>query len=134
MDAETESIAMNFEEPLPEHFEIDDYLPFDMPEFQIGQIIRHKRYRYRAIVVDFDMACRADDEWYLSNQTRPERQQPWYHLLVDSTHATTYAAQEYLMLEKDLTPVQHPLISQYFDSFEKKAVLYERNDEVWPGW
>lgn len=134
MEAQTESKIMSANEPLPEHFEIPDYLPFEMPRFTVGQIIRHKRYRYRAIVVDFDMSCRADDEWYYSNQTRPQREQPWYHLLVDGSHATTYAAQEYLIHEKDLTPVQHPLVSQYFESYPDKAKVYHRNDEVWPGW
>jgi len=125
---------MKFEEPLPEHYQIDDYLPFELPKFKIGQIIRHKRYRYRAIVVDFDIVCRADEEWYFSNQTRPQREQPWYHLLVDGSHATTYAAEEYLMTEKDFHPIEHPLASEYFDNITEKSPLYTRNDTVWPGW
>ncbi len=63
------------------------------PLYHPGQIVRHRRYGYRGVVVDSDLTCKADEAWYQSNQTQPDRNQPWYHVLVDGTSNTTYAAQ-----------------------------------------
>ena len=43
-------------------------------------------------VADFDMTCQADEMWYYRNQSQPPRNQPWYHVLVHGSGATTYAA------------------------------------------
>ena len=50
------------------------------PKFFPGQIVRHKRYGYRGVVVDFDTTCQADETWYQSDNTQPVRNQPWYHV------------------------------------------------------
>ena len=55
------------------------------PVFESGQLVRHRRYGYRGVVVDRDEFCQADDEWYSKNQTQPNRDQPWYHVLVDGS-------------------------------------------------
>ena len=57
--------------------------PTDTPNFEPGEVVQHIRYGYRGVIVDFDSACMAPDDWYQSNQTRPDRNQPWYHVLVD---------------------------------------------------
>lgn len=31
--------------------------------FHIGDIIRHKRYHYRGVVVDWDITCSLDEAW-----------------------------------------------------------------------
>ena len=59
----------------------------EQPVFEPGQLIRHRPYGYRGVVVDRDEFCQADDEWYLKNQTRD---QPWYHGLVDGSSTCTY--------------------------------------------
>ncbi len=50
--------------------------------FQPGDLVHHKRYGYRGVVVAVDPNCRADDAWYQANQTQPDRDQPWYHVFV----------------------------------------------------
>ena len=101
------------------------------PEFQIGQLVRHRRYGYRGVVVDLDLSCQADEAWYQSNRTQPDRDQPWYHVLVhDATHAT-YAAESNLEADPSGAPVVHPLIERFFERFE--AGSYVRNDEPWVG-
>lgn len=54
--------------------------------FEPGQLVRHRRYGYRGVVVDRDEFCEADDEWYSKNQTQPDRDQPWYHVLVEDVN------------------------------------------------
>ena len=100
------------------------------PLFQPGQLVRHRRYGYRGVVVDFDLTCQASDEWYQSNQTQPKRNQPWYHVLVDQSGATTYPAQSSLLPDKDAQPIAHPLVDFFFSSFADGR--YIRNSRPWP--
>ena len=100
------------------------------PKFLRGQIVRHKRYGYRGVIVDFDLECVADEQWYQSNQTQPNRSQPWYHVLVHGADGTTYAAQEHLQEEMSARPVEHFLIEQFFSGFIDGRHI--RNDQPWP--
>lgn len=97
-----------------------------------GQLVRHQRYGYRGVIVEYDLACRAPDTWYLKNLTQPLRQQPWYHVLVHESSTATYAAEISLYDDDDPQPIVHPLISVLFDDFDGKR--YIRNDHRWPGW
>ena len=99
--------------------------------FSPGQLVHHRRYGYRGAVVDVDGECKADDSWYQSNQTQPERQQPWYHVLVDGASHCTYVAQENLTPDEQGTPVDHPLVGYFFSGFEDGRHI--RNETAWPG-
>ncbi len=100
------------------------------PQFFPGQIVRHKRYGYRGVVVDFDATCQADEDWYQSNNTHPARNQPWYHVLVDGSNQTTYPAQTSLEAEINPEPITHPYLDLFFTDF--LGDRYERNDRPWP--
>lgn len=100
------------------------------PKFERGQLVRHRRYGYRGVVVGLDFECLADEQWYLSNKTQPDRSQPWYHVLVHDTDGTTYAAQESLEADTSGRPVAHPLVERFFDEFADGR--YIRNDRPWP--
>ena len=86
-------------------------------QYAVGQIIHHRRYDYRGVIVDMDDKCLADDGWYKSNQTKPDREQPWYHVLVDGGRET-YVAQENLELDADGNRVEHPLVDRFFPTFQ----------------
>lgn len=98
--------------------------------FAPGDLVRHRRYGYRAVVVAFDLECRASGSWYASNQTQPPRDQPWYHLLVHRHDHTTYAAQSNLEADASGEPIEHPLLQHFFDGFE--GGVYLRNERQWP--
>ena len=102
------------------------------PKFAPGQLVRHRRYGYRGVVAAVDLRCNADHQWYMSNLTQPDQNQPWYHVLVDATATTSYAAE--VNLEPDLSgdPVDHPLIHEYFDGLHSGC--YQRNNRPWHGW
>ena len=97
--------------------------------FAPGRLIRHRRYGYRGVVVSVDPECLADEAWYRSNRTQPDRNQPWYHVLVDGSAATTYAAASSLEPDGLLTPVRHPMVALYFDGFRNGA--HVRNHRPW---
>ena len=100
------------------------------PKFGPGQLVCHKRYGYRGVVVDYDLQCQADEEWYQSNRTQPGKRQAWYHVLVDATDQNTYAAEENLQPDPSGQPVQHPLVDRFFGEFVDSR--YTRNDQPWP--
>jgi len=98
--------------------------------FQSGQVIRHKRYGYRGVIVSSDAYCQATDSWYYGNQTQPDPQQPWYHVLMHGADQVTYVAQINLMQDDSNEKVDHPLLSYFFT--QTADGKYIRNDNEWP--
>ena len=103
--------------------------PRSAARFAPGDLVRHKRYGYRGVVVDSDPLCTAPDAWYQANQTQPARDQPWYHVLVHQSLSTTYAAQTSLEPEPEPAEIEHPLVAEFFESFQGDRYL--RNDRPW---
>ena len=101
------------------------------PVFEPGDLVRHRRYGYRGVVVDRDETCQADAAWYFKNQTQPDRHQPWYHVLVDGTATATYAAADNLVADQSERPIVHPAVTQFFSAFQEGR--YVRNNVPWPG-
>ena len=97
--------------------------------FDPGQLVCHRRYGYRGVVVDRDDCCQADENWYGKNQTQPDRKQAWYHVLVDGTSTCTYAAAENLVADMSGSPISHPLLTHFFTVFKDGS--YTRNDNPW---
>jgi len=87
--------------------------------FRPGDLVTHRLYGYRGVVADRDDSCRADEAWYLSNPTQPAREQPWFHVLVHGSDATTYVAQENLRLYRGGEQVANPLVRRYFAAFSQ---------------
>ncbi len=98
--------------------------------FAPGDLVRHRRYGYRGVVVASDASCQAEESWYASNQTQPRRDQPWYHVLVDGGPHTTYPAHSSLEADSSGEPIEHPLLDRFFTRFE--GGRYVRSDRPWP--
>lgn len=103
----------------------------DGQRYEVGTLVHHRRYGYRGVVVAVDDSCQADEAWYQNNQTRPSRDQPWHHVLVHRTPTVTYAAGQNLMVDTESDPIDHPLVAEFFSSFDGQN--YIRNDRPWPG-
>lgn len=83
--------------------------------YNVGQVIHHRLFDYRGVIIDVDPSFQHSDAWYsLMAKTRPDKNQPWYHVLVHDSDYVTYVAEQ--NLENDLSgkPVNHPEIKQYF--------------------
>ena len=104
----------------------EGFSPLKSPKFKPGQIVSHLKYSYRGLVVESDESCKADETWYQSNQTQPDREQPWYHLLVDGNQHVTYVAQSNLELDLSGEPIVHPMLNFSFMVLMKKTInIYE---------
>ena len=101
--------------------------------YNIGQIVGHQLYGYRGVIVDVDPYFKGTDEWYKSlAPNRPEKGQPWYHVLVhQSDGAMTYAAQTSLEADPSNLPIDHPLIDLFFEEFADGG--YIRNNRAFGG-
>ena len=83
-----------------------------------GDLIHHKRFGYRGVIVDVDPVFQLSDEWYEQMaRSRPPKDEPWYHVLVHEATHMTYVAQRNLEPDFVGNPVRHPLLADYFDTF-----------------
>lgn len=90
-----------------------------LAKFSIGQCIQHRLFDYRGVIVDVDPWFQGTDEWYEAvAKSRPPRDEPWYHVLVDNAGGETYVAERNLAEDASSEPVNHPLLGEYFDVFE----------------
>lgn len=86
--------------------------------FGIGQVIRHRRFDYRGVIVDVDPFFQSTDEWYETMaQSRPPKDRPWYHVLVHGAQHMTYVAERNLEEDDTGRPVSHPMLGEYFQEF-----------------
>ena len=52
-------------------------------QFSIGDLVYHKLFDYRGVVVDVDPRLMLSEEWYEAvARSRPPKDQPWYRVLV----------------------------------------------------
>jgi heat shock protein HspQ len=88
-------------------------------KFRIGDIIHHKRFDYLGAIFDVDPIFAGSDEWYEQMaRSRPPKDAPWYHVLVDHAAHTTYVAEQNLESADVTGPIRHELIDHYFGEFD----------------
>ncbi len=89
------------------------------PKFFIGQIVHHKGFDYRGVVVDVDATFQGTEAWYEQvARSRPPKEQPWYRVLVDGGEYETYVAERHLEVAPDNAPVSHPALSDLFKGYQ----------------
>ena len=95
--------------------------------FSPGQLVRHRMFGYRGVVLDVDATFQLDDAWYDQvARSRPPKDQPWYHVLVHEAEHTTYVAQRNLIPDVTGEPIRHPLVDHYFSGFDGKRYTADR--------
>lgn len=86
--------------------------------FFVGQIVRHVKFDYRGVIFDVDAAFQGTAEWYDQvARSRPPKDRPWYHVLVDGGEHITYVAERHLEADEDAHPISHPLVSELCGDF-----------------
>lgn len=89
-------------------------------KFFIGQLVKHKLFDYRGVVIDVDSGFMLTNDWYeLMAKSRPPKDSPWYRVLVHNSNHETYVAEQNLEDYKEAEPVNNPDIEAYFSSFEE---------------
>jgi len=93
-----------------------------------GQLVHHKKFDYRGVIVGVDPVFSGTAEWYDQvAKSMPPKEQPWYHVLVHGALHTTYVAERNLEVDLSEEPIEHPLVGQYFYGFENGQYQYLQN-------
>jgi len=86
--------------------------------FSIGDVVEHRLFGYRGVVVDVDPCFALSEEWYENvAQSRPPKDAPWYHVLVHDSDSPRYVAQQNLRADPSGLPVRNPDLGTFFDGF-----------------
>jgi heat shock protein HspQ len=75
-------------------------------QFAIGQVVKHRIYDFRGVIVDVD-------------DVRPRKDQPFYHLLAENetTAYEAYVSEQNLLIDETGEPVNHPQVAEVFGEF-----------------
>lgn len=96
-------------------------------EFAVGDLVHHRLFDYRGVVVDVDYQFQSTDEWYETvAKSRPPKNKPWYHVLVHESDQTTYVAEQNLGPEQSRDPIKHPILGHFFSDFIDGRYVSER--------
>ncbi|HEX9933113.1 MAG TPA: heat shock protein HspQ [Allosphingosinicella sp.] len=95
--------------------------PVGEASFAIGEVVKHRLFDFRGVIFDVDPVFANTDEWYeaIPEDIRPEKEQPFYHLLAENGESSyiAYVSQQNLVPDESAEPVDHPAISGLFDAF-----------------
>lgn len=94
------------------------------PKFFVGQIIDHLKVGYRGVIFGVDAEFSLSEEWYEQvARSRPPKDKPWYHVMVDGATHTTYVAERHLAASKNLAQIDHPNLGEAFGRFDGSRYL-----------
>lgn len=91
-------------------------------KYHLGQVVRHRKHPFRGVVFDVDAIFSNTEEWYaaIPEDTRPVKEQPFYHLLAENDHDfyLAYVSEQNLIPDDTGEPVDHPDLPDMFGDFE----------------
>ncbi len=97
-------------------------------KFSVGQLVNHLKFNYRGVVVDVDANYQGSEEWYDQvARSRPPKDKPWYHVLVNDTDRSTYVAERHLEADDSGQPIKHPAMDNYFNEFRNGVYRSRRS-------
>ncbi len=87
-------------------------------KYMIGQVVRHRFFPFRGVVVDVDPTFNNTEEWWqaIPEEIRPHKNQPYYHLLAEreTTYYVAYVSEQNLLPDETGEPVRHPKVPNLF--------------------
>ena len=93
-------------------------------KFAPGALVRHKLFEYRGVVIDVDPHFQDTSECYgMMAKSRPPKERPWYHVLVDGSDVQTYVAERNLETDESGRPIDHPEVATHFATLGDGATL-----------
>ena len=91
-------------------------------KYHLGQIVRHRKHTFRGVIFDVDPTFSNTDEWYaaIPEDSRPSKDQPFYHLLAenDQSYYVAYVSEQNLIADYSGEPVEHPDLPDLFGPIE----------------
>lgn len=87
--------------------------------FGMGQVVVHKLFNHRGVIIDIDPVFLGTDVWYEQlAMARPVKDQPWYKVLINDTRDEAYLPEQDLRVDSSEEQVNHPLINTYFNQYD----------------
>lgn len=88
-------------------------------KFRIGLVVKHRIFPFRGVIFDVDPEFANTEEWYqaIPEETRPRRDQPFYHILAENSENEyiAYVSEQNLLPDTSGEPLHHPQIAQMFN-------------------
>lgn len=101
-------------------------------KFGLGQVVRHRKHPFRGVVFDVDAIFANTEEWYaaIPEDSRPSKDQPFYHLLAenDESYYVAYVSEQNLVADETGEPVDHPDLADLFGDL--RDGVYRLNAEL----
>lgn len=96
-------------------------------KFNLGEIVKHRIYEFRGVVFDVDPVFANSDDWLqaIPESIRPDKNQPFYHLLAenDEIEYIAYVSEQNLVAEQNARPLRHPQLDEHFMCYHEGAYL-----------
>lgn len=97
-------------------------MPTHTAKFSIGQVVHHLRFDYVGVIYDIDAVFSGTEEWYEQvARSRPPKDRPWYHVLVDGAPHATYVAERHLEPAEPPRRIAHDLVDLLFGGFDGES-------------
>lgn len=96
-------------------------------KFSVGQIVYHRLFDYRGVIVDVDANYQSNEAYYdMMTQSKPLKEKPWYYILVDDADYSTYVSEQNLEKDKSGDPISHPALEAFFTVLKNGFYLPKR--------
>ena len=97
-----------------------------LAKFALGDLVRHRIFAFRGVVLDIDFTFDHTEEWYnaIPPEMRPHKDQPFYHLLAEKENKSTYLAyvsEQNLQRDHDKAAIDSPQMKLLFNGNEKEG-------------
>ena len=91
-------------------------------KYSLGQVVRHRNRPFRGVIFDVDPEFANTEEWYESipEESRPSRNQPFYHLYAETeaTYYVAYVSEQNLVPDISGEPLEHPEVDEMSGEFQ----------------
>src|SRR5437870_8505228 len=88
-------------------------------KYKIGQIVRHRVYPFRGVIIDVDPTFSNTEEWWqaIPAEVRPHKDQPFYHLFAENSESeyVAYVSEQNLLSDTSGDPIRHPSVGEMFE-------------------
>ena len=99
---------------------MDNRIQARSARFGIGQVVRHRVYPFRGVIFDVDPVFANTEEWWqaIPEESRPSKDQPFYHLFAENEESEyiAYVSEQNLLPDESGQPLRHPQIAEVLDT------------------
>ncbi|XP_050806143.1 uncharacterized protein LOC127049430 isoform X1 [Gopherus flavomarginatus] len=136
---EKRTLGVEDEEEIHAYFAESTHIHSPKPEsvqFNVGQVIVHRRFGYSGVIVGWDVKARAPEEW-LQHKYPPDKQglrdTPHYRILINQTNSfgksTVYIPEEEITMIMGLEVVsffiRNPDLTTYFSRYDGSKYIMQ---------